>query len=263
MEKKSEHAALIVSFGTSMEDVIDRCIVPVENDISMATGRDAYRAFTSRMIVKKLRKNGFPIDFPFEALSKLSEMGYESVVVQPTHILPGLEYNELLVDITQFSCMRCDIPLAIGQPLFFKNSDYDLVVDALREDFPEPDEATIFFGHGSEHLSNSCYFAFAHYLSKACDRAFVANVEGDPILEEVIERLKQKGIKKTRLVPLMLVAGDHARNDMAGDEENSWKSILTSQGFEVKCCLKGMGENQKIRDIYAQKALAAHESLLS
>lgn len=256
MEKK---AVLAVSFGTSYREVIESCIVPVERAISDALcGWDFYRAFTSGMITKKLaQKESIFIDRPPEALKKLYEAGYTDIIVQPTHILAGTEYHDLKAQTEEFSCAHTDICVRFGQPVLFENEDYERAARALQNHMPhtQAGEIVLLMGHGSEHFSNASYFALQHYLNKLPTQAvYVANVEAPPLLDTVIEELKQKHIKKVYLMPFMLVAGDHAKNDMAGDDDDSWRSRLLKAGFETEIILKGLGESPDFAEIYREKA---------
>jgi sirohydrochlorin cobaltochelatase len=109
-------------------------------------------------------------------------------------------------------------------------------------------------GHGTDHFSNACYYCLQSFIDESGLNAYIANVEGAPSLENVLGKLKRKETKKIKLMPFMLVAGDHARNDMAG-EEDSWKTILEKEGFEVEVHMHGLGEKEEFRQIFAQKAL--------
>jgi len=257
MEKK---AVLVVSFGTSYREIIESCIAPVEKKIAEALPEyDFYRAFTSRMITKKLERcYGIKIDRPVEALTKLKEAGYGEVIVQPTHILAGREYHQLKDEVTVFAAQNPDMHFVFGQSVLYENSDYELVVEALKTMMPDlaEDEAMVLMGHGSDHFSNASYFALQHYLEElAGERVYVANVEAPPELPDVMRKLKAKAIRKVYLMPFMLVAGDHAKNDMAGETEDSWKNILAREGLETEIILKGLGESEVFREIYRVKAL--------
>lgn len=256
MEKK---AVLAVSFGTSYKEVIESCIVPVEKAIAGALcGWDFYRAFTSGMITKKLsEKEHIFIDRPPEALKKLYEAGYRDIIVQPTHILAGAEYHALKAQTEDFAREHGDVRLRLGQPVLFENEDYARVADALQTHMPKTgeDEMVLLMGHGSEHFSNAAYFALQHYLDELPAQAVcIANVEAPPLLETVMKTMKEKHIKKVYVMPFMLVAGDHAKNDMAGDDEDSWKMQLLRAGFEPEIILKGLGESPDFVEIYREKA---------
>lgn len=256
----SKKAVLVVSFGTSYREVIESCIAPVEKVVADALpAYDFYRAFTSRMITNKLEKCcGVKIDRPLAALDKLKTAGYDEIIVQPTHILAGIEYHQLKDQVTIFGAENPNIHIVFGQSVLYENSDYELAVAAVKTMLPDmaDDEAMILMGHGSEHFSNASYFALQHYLDIMADsKVYVANVEAPPELPDVIEKIKDRGIRKVYLMPFMLVAGDHAKNDMAGEDGDSWKNILAREGLETEIILKGLGESEQFRKIYRIKAL--------
>lgn len=257
----NEHkkAFLAVSFGTSYTQVIKSCIAPVEQAMAAAApGYDLFRAFTSGMIIKKLKNVcHMEISAPREAFAMLAQKGYRTVAVQPTHILAGTEYHDLERDTEKFAKNHPEIQVSLGQPLLYENDDYSQVVQALGEWMPKTgdQDVVLLMGHGTEHFSNSSYFALQHYLDQLPTRAvYVANVEAPPVLDEVMDRMEKEGVKKVYLMPFMLVAGDHARNDMAGDDADSWYNILSRRGFLVEIVLHGLGESADFRRLYANKA---------
>ena len=148
--------------------------------------------------------------------------------------------------------------ISLGRPLLTYIDDYRETVDAIKQDLEEKmeiDEAIVFMGHGTEHESHSSYPAIEYMLRDYGLNAYVGTVEGYPELEHVIKKLKNKNIKTVDLMPFMLVAGDHAVNDMASDEEDSWKTVLEQEGFNVKVHLRGLGENPYIQEKFKNHAL--------
>ena len=256
----SKKAVLVTSFGTSHLDTLEKTIAAIERAIAEAMPDYALRrAFTSTIIMKKLRsRDGLDIDNVPQALTRLMEEGYRQVVIQPTHILCGEEYDKLCALAAPFKEL---MEISMGTPLLRTPQDYwDLakVMTGLLE-APAEDEAIVFMGHGSPHFANASY-ALLQYLLEDMDaqRIFVGTVEGLPTLEQVIKRLKKNPeIRRIRAIPLMVVAGDHAKNDMAGPDEDSWKSQLEKAGFEVQCILKGLGEFPAIQALFASRAQAA------
>lgn len=258
----NRNALLVVSFGTSYESVIDSCIAPVEAAIrSAAPDYDFFRAFTSRMILRKLEKvSHIHIPTPPQALEALREQGYTRIVVQPTHILAGTEYHDVEAEVRDFAQKHPDMDIVLGQPVLYENEDYERVAAALGRWMPETadNEVVLLMGHGTEHFSNSSYFALQHYLDKLSTRAvYVANVEAPPVLHDVMEEMHGEAVTKVYLMPFMLVAGDHAHHDMAGSGEDSWKSVLEADGFQVEIIMRGLGESEAFREIYREKASAA------
>jgi len=256
-------AVLVVSFGTSYHETRKKTIEACERKISEnLEGYDFYRAFTSNMIINKLKKrDNMFIDNPSEALEKLYNAGYQEVVVQSLHIICGDEYNKLKDMVAQYEDKFDKI--SIGRPLLTYIDDYRETVEAVKKDLDKMDidEAVVFMGHGTEHESHSSYPAIEYMFRDYGINAFVGTVEGYPELEQVIKKLKNRNIKTVDLLPFMLVAGDHAINDMASDEEDSWKTILEKEGFNVKVHVKGLGENPYIQEKFKNHALDCMKEL--
>ena len=256
-------AILVVSFGTSYHETRKKTIEACENKIKESfKDYDFYRAYTSGMIINKLKKrDNMFIDNPSEALEKLYNAGYQEVVVQSLHIICGDEYNKLKDMVAQYEDKFDKI--SIGRPLLTYIDDYRETVEAVKKDLDKMDidEAVVFMGHGTEHESHSSYPAIEYMFRDYGINAFVGTVEGYPELEQVIKKLKNRNIKTVDLLPFMLVAGDHAINDMASDEEDSWKTILEKEGFNVKVHVKGLGENPYIQEKFKNHALDCMKEL--
>lgn len=256
-------AILVVSFGTSYHETRKKTIEACENKIKESfKDYNFYRAFTSGMIINKLKKrDNMFIDNPSEALEKLYNAGYQEVVVQSLHIICGDEYNKLKDMVAQYEDKFDKI--SIGRPLLTYIDDYRETVEAVKKDLDKMDidEAVVFMGHGTEHESHSSYPAIEYMFRDYGINAFVGTVEGYPELEQVIKKLKNRNIKTVDLLPFMLVAGDHAINDMASDEEDSWKTILEKEGFNVKVHVKGLGENPYIQEKFKNHALDCMKEL--
>lgn len=250
-------AVLVVSFGTSYQETREKTIDACENKIKEAfKDYDFYKAYTSNMIINKLKKrDNIEIDNPIKALDKLYENGYKEVVIQSLHIICGEEYTKLKEQVDLYKDKFDSIVL--GRALLTTIEDYKETIEALKVQMPklENDEAVVFMGHGTVHESHSAYPALEYMFNQEDLSAYMGTVEGYPEIEEVINNLKKDKIKKVVLMPFMLVAGDHAINDMAGDEDDSWKTILENEGFEVEIYLKGLGENTKIQDKFVRHAL--------
>ncbi|HOO33316.1 MAG TPA: sirohydrochlorin cobaltochelatase [Thermotogota bacterium] len=247
-------AVLVASFGTTHEDTRSKTIDAVTNDIAaIMDGYEVRTAFTSSIIRKILEKREQSVDNVQQALTKLRDEGYEEVLIQPLHVISGEEFHNVIRDTTSF---RADFKkIEIGGALLSSVDDYKAVVRAFDEEIKtvDADTAVIFMGHGTSHPANSAYPCLQSvFMAEGYDRVYIATVEGYPEFNDILEVLKGKDYKKVKLIPLMLVAGDHAKNDMAGEEEDSWKSILESEGFEVDVLLRGMGEMKDIRDIYVE-----------
>lgn len=246
---------LVVSFGTSFFDTFKACIESTENRIKECFPEyEVRRAFTSYMILNKLKKeHNIHIDRTEEALEKMKQDGFTEVYVQPLHIMPGDEYDKIINGVNQYKA--CFDKLVLGRPILYREKDYTIAVEALKTQLPQMDErqAVVLMGHGSTHPANACYVLLQSILNdNGLDNVYVGTVEGYPLLENLICKLKQKNIREVTLMPYMLVAGDHATNDMASDEEDSWKSQLEKEDIKVNIYLHGLGENKAYQDIYVQ-----------
>lgn len=256
-------AILVISFGTTYENTRKLTIDAIESKIKNEfKDYEVRRAFTSYKIIEVLKtRDKVEIDTPVEALEKLKNEGYEKVIVQPLHIIPGEEYEFIVREVQKYS--NCFKEINIGRPvLFYKGinedipDDYKILVSIIKNIIPK-DKITIFMGHGSNHWANACYSCLQLVLrDNGFDNAFIANVEGYPDLNNVIQYINknvnfEKGEdKKVMLIPLMLVAGNHALVDMAGEDEDSWKNILIRNGFEVDTYIHGLGEIDEFQNIY-------------
>lgn len=251
-------AILVVSFGTSYLDALENSIEKIENEIQENFKEyDIFRSFTSHMIIRKLKSvYNMEVDTPEIVLEKIKNLGYDEVLVQPIHIIPGEEYDYVKGNVERFE--KYFKSIKFGRPLFFYQgeedmpNDYKIFIDSIKKLLEcKEDEAVVLFGHGSAHYSNAAYGALQTMLyDEGFERTFVGTVEGYPTLNSVLKRLNRNNIKKVKLVPLMVVAGDHVRNDMASDEEDSWKTILKENGFEVETYIHGLGEIEEFRKIY-------------
>jgi len=258
----TQKAILVISFGTSYAGTRRMTIEAAEQDLANAfPGYELKRAFTSHIVIHKLRKrDDLRIDSVAQAAEKLLAEGYTEVLAQPLHILNGTEYHQVLVELKPYAAKF--VRLSIGSPLLTDLDDYLSVVEALRPELPvcSPGEAVVLMGHGSRHPANAAYCQLDMvFKDEGMAHVHLATVEGYPPLEVVIRRLEAERIQKVTLLPFMLVAGDHALNDMAGDEPDSWKSILQNKGYAVDIRLTGLGEIQSIRQMYVAHARAALE----
>lgn len=257
-EKK---AILVVSFGTSYNDSRDATIGAIESDIANANpDYEVRRAFTSQIIIDKLKKrDNLEIDNVTQAMERLVADEIGTVIVQPTHVMHGFEYDDMKREVEAFADHF--ETLKFGDPLLTTTQDYTDSVAAIKDQFQVADDtALVLMGHGTEHFANNTYAALAYHFNLDGDKnIFVGTVEGFPDLDTTIEQVKALGVQKVQLAPFMVVSGDHATKDMAGDEEGSWKTAFKAQGFEVDCVLNGMGEYQSIRDIYVAHVARAIE----
>ncbi|MDD4601344.1 Sirohydrochlorin cobaltochelatase [bioreactor metagenome] len=256
-------AILVVSFGTTYPDTRKLTIESVESKIQAAfPDYEVRRAFTSRIIIKKLaERDSIQIDNEQQALERLKAEGYKEVIVQPLHIEAGAEYEKVRRMVSSYAHSKAFDRISLGRPILYymgqeeKPDDYAAAIEAIKNQMPELGrrDAIVFMGHGGVHPSNAAYAVLQMKIADAgLNNVFIYTVESYPMLDQVVDKLKANKIKKVTLMPFMLVAGDHATNDMAGDEEDSAKSQLLQAGFKVDTYVHGLGENAAIQDIYVQ-----------
>lgn len=249
----SKKAILAVSFGTSYHETMEKTIGFIEKKISEKYREyDIFRAFTSSIIVKKLKGEGFDINGVKDELNRILNLGYEECYIQPTHMIAGIEYEKVLREAEEFKD-KFKV-LKIGKPLFQTTDDLKNLVKILGENVEFNDgEAVVLMGHGSEHCVNTVYAALDYMFKDfGYENFFVGTVEAYPDLETVLKFVKAKKYKKAVLMPLLMVAGDHALNDMAGDEDDSWVNIFNSNGVEARAVVKGIGEYAQVAEMYIE-----------
>lgn len=253
MDKK--RGILAVSFGTTYDRAREEEIETIERDWAEAFPEYTLRrAFTSNIVIGKLKERGIRVQKVAEALEDFRREGYTHIWVQPTHLIPGEEYDRLQREIRKWEDRFTFLKL--GEPLLVQEEDYDTVVTIMKDRFfMKEGEVCIFMGHGTYHQANRVYEKIEKLLKKEDDRRYyMATVEGIPSLEDILAVLDREGkARKVTLVPFMLVAGEHAVKDMAGEEETSWKNRCKSHGYEVECFRQGMGSYEEIRSFYRRK----------
>ena len=260
-----ENELLVVSFGTSFNDSRRLTIGAIEGSLAESfPDWSVRRGFTSQIIIDHvLSRDGVAIDNVTEALNRAADNGVKTLVVQPTHLMDGFEYNDLVDELAGFA--DAFEAIAVGEPLLSSEEDFAAVAEAIVQATAEYDDgetAICFMGHGTEAESNGVYAKMQQVLSEAGhENYFIGTVEAEPSVEDLLAAVQAGDYKRVVLRPLMIVAGDHANNDMAGDEEDSWKSVFTQAGYEVECVLSGLGELEAIRDLFVQHAQAAIDSL--
>ena len=260
-----EKELLVVSFGTSFNDSRRLTIGAIESALEKAFPEYAVRrGFTSQIIIDHVAKrDGEIIDNMQEALDRAVDNGVKTLVVQPTHLMNGLEYEEMSKAIAQYSDAFEQI--SIGQPLLTSDEDFQAVAKAITEataDYDDGETAIVFMGHGTEAESNGVYAKMQQVLTDGgYAHYYVGTVEATPSLDDVLEAVKQGSYKRVVLRPLMVVAGDHANNDMAGDEDDSWKTTFEKEGYEVVCEVEGLGALEAVQQLYVEHAQAAVDAL--
>lgn len=260
-----EKELLVVSFGTSYNDNRVATIGAIENAMEEAFPEySVRRGFTAQIIIDHVKnRDGEVIDNFGEALNRAIDNGVKTLVVQPTHLMNGLEYNDVIDELAQYAEEFEQV--AVGEPLLTTDEDYEIVMNAITADTADSDDgetAIVFMGHGTEAESNQIYATMQEKLTEAgFANYFVGTVEASPSLDDVLAAVQAGEYTKVVLQPLMIVAGDHANNDMAGDEEGAWKKTFEDAGYEVTCNLKGLGEMPAIQELLVAHAQAAIDSL--
>lgn len=247
LKSNRRQALVITSFGTSVPEARISITAVEEVLTAVAQGYICARAYTSPTIRRILKSRGENVPSLTEALEYLAAENVQQVVVQPTHLLYGYEYDKLKAE-AEAMADRFAV-LTVGRPLLSDNEDIQCFARNLSQDHPVEDGAvTIFMGHGTEHFANAAYPALQTALH-LLDRKdlFVGTVEGWPGLDDILRQLEPS--RKIYLLPLMLVAGDHARNDMAGD----WKSRLENAAHTVICSFTGMGQLSWVQEMYRER----------
>ena len=262
-KKAKKIGILLVAFGSSIPEAqvsfqnIDKKVKAAYPDIPVRW------AYTSHIIRKKLAKQGKHLDSPEVALAKMLDEGFTHVALQSLHTIGGAEYHDLRRTVGAFKVMGGFEKIILGYPLLATQKDMQRAVDAILENVPKErkkNEAVVLMGHGTHHPSNAFYAALMFQVQLKDPNIFIGTVEGYPEVDLIKELMLKKGTKKAYLMPFMSVAGDHARNDMAGDEDDSWKSVFTKAGFECVPVLKGTAEFDNFVQIWVDhlSELLAH-----
>lgn len=257
-----ENELLVVSFGTSYNDNRVATIKAVEDAMAAAfPDYDIRRGFTANIIIDHVyRRDGERIDDVKEALDRAKANGVKNLLVQPTHLMNGYEYGDLVKLLTQregdFESVK------IGAPLLTSDDDFAKVAQAMvaatAEAAADGKTAVCYMGHGTAADSNGIYAKMQQVLTDGGHaNYFIGTVESAPTAEDLVKLVKEAGYEKVVLRPMMIVAGDHANNDMAGDEEDSWKSVFEAAGLTVAADVRGLGELAEVQQLLVDHAKAA------
>ena len=249
---------LVVSTGTKQTESRENAIGAIEKDLAAAyPDMEVRRAFMSELIISLIEEqDGVKFDNIVTAMRRMIADGVTSVIIQPTFVMDG-SYQEALVEqVAPFEILFDSFK--IGESLLSSENDYTQLSQALVDistPYLNDDTVVVWMGHGTEHASNDTYQAIQNNISALNqDRILVGTVEAKPTLDDVLAAAQALNAKKAVLMPLMVTAGTHAYEDMAGDEEDSWKTAFENAGFQVECILKGLGEYKSIRAMYVQHA---------
>ena len=255
VSKETKKAILAVSFGTSHNDTRKITIDAIEKDIQDAfPAYSLYRAWTSRMIIKKVNsRDGVHIYTVKEAMEQMLQDGITDVLIQPTHVINGIENDLMKEDALAFQEQFHSI--SFGDPLLTSEQDNLAVIDAITSEFKDltKDEVLVLMGHGTTHYANAIYAALDYtFKDKGYQNIFLGTVEAYPTMESLLKMVHAYQPKKVVLAPFMIVAGDHAKNDMASNEPDSWYSQFKAEGYDVEPVLKGLGEYPGIRKLFIE-----------
>ena len=255
---------LVVSFGTSFNDSRRETIGAIEAAMEKAfPGYDVRRGFTADIIINHVyKRDDVKIDNVKQALDRAVENGVSYLLVQPTHLMDGFEYNDLKEELKAYEGKFENIVL--GDPILTSDEDYEVVIKTITEataEYLDGNTAVCFMGHGTEAKSNHVYADIQAKLTEAGYKDyFIGTVEAEPTLQDVVDAVKEAGYTRAILQPLMIVAGDHAHNDMADPEdEESWLSLFAAAGIEAVPVLRGLGAFEPIQQLLVDhlKAKAA------
>lgn len=258
-----EKELLVVSFGTSFNDSRRLTIGAIEKALEEAYPEySVRRAFTSNIIIDHVNKrDGILIDDLDAGLQRAVDNGVKELVIQPTHLMNGIEYTQLSDAVAQYADAFDSVK--IGAPLLTTDEDFKNVEQALvdwTKDYDDGKTAIVFMGHGTEAESNGVYAKMQElFTADGYENYYVGTVEATPSLDDVMAAVEAGEYERVILEPMMVVAGDHANNDMAGDEDDSWKSAFEKAGYKVECLLRGLGENEAIQQMYVEHAKAVIE----
>lgn len=262
MGQKIQKAILVVSFGTTFHKTREKTIDRIEKEIQEAYPEyQIYRAWTSKMILAKLlRRDGIRIPTVTEAVETMLADGITELVVQPTHIINGVENDQMKQDVQQY--VHRFEKVIFGAPLLTSTRDNEEAIRAVMAEFSDlkETEGLVFMGHGTTHYANTVYAALDYtFKDLGYPHVFLGTVEAYPSLETLLKQVVSFSPEKVVLAPFMVVAGDHAIHDMSSEDEDSWRSQFVRAGFSVKCVMKGLGEYPGIRRMYIRHIQEALE----
>lgn len=259
----NKDAILVMSFGTTYKETRQKTIDATVQAIQAAHPNTKVElAFTSHIIIDRIKaKEGLTIPTPEDALAQLKKEGYTRIAIASLDVIPGMEYayDAAVYDIykNQFKKMSLGLPIMYWMGQENQRNDISEFLKAMSTQFPaqKKDEAILIMAHGTPDPSNAYYPTIQTVIDREkMKNVHIYTVEGWPNLEDVIPLLHRDGIKKVTLMPMMMVAGDHANNDMAGAEPTSHKSILEAAGFKVGTYIHGLGENLAVRKMFVDRA---------
>ena len=254
---KQKKALLVISFGTSHKDTRINTIEAIEEDLKKEfPNRVFYRAWTSTFLRKKVQQQeGYEVCSVQQALKRICHDGISDLLVQPTHMLCGKEHEDACREILAYQ--DCFSELALGRPLMADRQDVRVFANTLESLIPVSAEQEVvgWMGHGSPQSEMNVYDLLnRQFLQDGHPEICVGTVEWEPGITPVLEQIRHRKPRRVILSPMLVVAGEHAKNDMAGDAPASWKNQIAAERTEVECLIKGLGEYPEIRKLYLDHA---------
>jgi sirohydrochlorin cobaltochelatase len=262
----TKKAILLVAFGTSIPEA-QKAYDQVDGAVRKTfPGVEIRWAYTSKIIRAKLAKQGKLLDSPEMALARMMEEGFTEVAALSLHVIPGAEFHDLYTNAQLFSRMAGGLRrVVVARPLLSSHEDMVQVAEALLKKIPQtrtPGDVVLYMGHGSEkHPADAIYAAMNYAFEQLDPNVLVATVDGYPSLDDLLPKILERKAKRVYLIPFMAVAGDHARNDMAGDKPESWKSILTGKGLSCEAVLSGIAEYPEVVEVWMRHLREAFAQL--
>ncbi len=259
----AKRAILLVSFGTSYNETRKLTLNVIETQVRETYPEWAvYHAWASHKIHKKmLERDGAAVPGPKETMEQVLADGITEMAVQPTLMMEGFEYGWLLEDIE--SMRESFDKICVGLPVLSPLADGERVIEIVAGELSlGEDEALVMMGHGSKSSGNDIYRQLNESLAEdGCCNIHIGTVEGTPTFEDVLAETDKAHPRRVVLAPLLMVAGDHAQNELGGDEKDSWKSRFEAAGYNTDCVLKGLGEYPGVREIIMEHLQAAIDGL--
>ncbi|WP_313342158.1 sirohydrochlorin cobaltochelatase [Sedimentibacter sp.] len=248
-------AIVIASFGCSIKDSRERYIETIENAVK-DTYKDieCFRVFTSEIIRKKMkREENLDIHNMKSCLQKLKEENYTHVYVSVTHVIPGFEYEKVLMAVNEYKDSFEEIKTArTFLDEHMGEVEVNVIKSYINTDLKD-DEAVVLVGHGTEHDSHKYYEQIERLLKMDVNNLYIVNIEGSPYIDDVMDELKEKKYKNVHLYPFLIVSGDHALNDIGSDDKNSIQSKIAVNGINVKMFFTGLGENENAVNLFVDR----------
>jgi len=248
-------AIISASFGCSIKDSREKYIETIKNAIKdNFKDIDCFSVFTSEMIRRKMkREKNIDIYNMKSCLDKLKSEGYTHIYVSATYMIPGFEYSKLLNAAEEYKDHFDEIK--VSRTFLDDNMggrEIDMLKSYIKTDL-QKDEAVVLVGHGSDHISHNYYKQFEELLRENVQNSYIIGIEGNPYINDIMYELKEKRFRKIYLYPFLIVAGDHALNDIASDDDDSIKTCLINNGFEVDAFIIGLGVNKKAQELFVER----------